>query len=119
MPEKQSLAEAERVLKERERETLEDLKRIEESTIAAEFDGSIGRLTRIDAHQQQQVALHGKRQLEFQLACVRNALDRVKQGTYGACLECGGAIAPARLEAAPEAPFCVACQERREREGRA
>lgn len=110
MPDEPTLSEIERILKDREQETLEALTSIEASTVAAEFDGSIGRLTRMDAHHQQQVALHGKRRLEFQLKCIQGALIRLKDGSYGACIRCEEAIAPARLEGTPEAPYCVTCQ---------
>jgi DnaK suppressor protein len=45
------------------------------------------------------------------------ALDRVANGTYGRCQECGGAISAERLEALPYAPFCFACAERLEADG--
>ena len=37
------------------------------------------------------------------------ALEQVRAGTYGVCETCGGAIAPARLEARPAARTCIAC----------
>lgn len=37
---------------------------------------------------------------------VRDALDRVDAGTYGACAVCGHAIDDERLEARPEAQTC-------------
>ncbi|MBL8775309.1 MAG: TraR/DksA C4-type zinc finger protein [Acidimicrobiales bacterium] len=37
------------------------------------------------------------------------AIERIEAGTYGRCDECGGAIAPARLEVLPATPWCVAC----------
>jgi DnaK suppressor protein len=37
------------------------------------------------------------------------ALDRLRAGTYGLCTRCGGAIAPARLEARPATPTCIDC----------
>lgn len=40
---------------------------------------------------------------------VDGALARVDDGTYGVCLVCGQAIAPARLEARPFATTCIAC----------
>ena len=46
---------------------------------------------------------------------LRVALMRVEDGDYGVCSECGGAIAPKRLLAVPDATTCVACQERLER----
>ena len=46
------------------------------------------------------------------------ALDRLDNGEYGTCTECGEAISPARLRAVPEVQTCVRCQDRIERLGR-
>lgn len=43
------------------------------------------------------------------------ALERLRDGEYGVCQECGEAIAPARLKAMPEVLTCVRCQDRLER----
>src|SRR5215475_1009808 len=43
-----------------------------------------------------------------------NALDRVRDGSYGTCEECGGAIPAARRRALPGVTTCVQCQERGE-----
>jgi RNA polymerase-binding transcription factor DksA len=48
-------------------------------------------------------------QAEAQLAAIDVALDRVALGTYGYCMSCGQPIAPARLEARPEAARCITC----------
>jgi DnaK suppressor protein len=37
------------------------------------------------------------------------ALSRIERGEYGTCMQCGGAIAPARLAALPTATRCIAC----------
>ena len=50
-----------------------------------------------------------------ELAAIDAALERLHAGHYGMCLDCGGAIAPARLHASPEAARCIHCQERHER----
>ena len=53
---------------------------------------------------------------------IDEALQRVDQGTYGTCDECGQDIAEARLLAVPFALLCLECQEREETlaaEGRA
>ncbi len=47
------------------------------------------------------------------LAELEAASDRVAAGTYGTCESCGRPIAPARLEARPEARTCIACASRR------
>jgi DnaK suppressor protein len=43
------------------------------------------------------------------------ALERMRQGTFGECAECGGDIELRRLKAIPWARYCVKCQEARER----
>lgn len=40
---------------------------------------------------------------------IQAALDRIADGTYGICADCGERIAQARLEAIPEATRCVNC----------
>jgi DnaK suppressor protein len=45
---------------------------------------------------------------------IDEALQRVGQGTYGTCDECGRDIAEARLSAVPFALLCRDCQEREE-----
>lgn len=42
------------------------------------------------------------------------ALQRLAEGTYGNCLECGDDIAAARLRALPFAVRCKTCEEARE-----
>jgi DnaK suppressor protein len=43
------------------------------------------------------------------LARIVAALRRLDEGRYGACVECGIAIEPARLSALPEAATCLDC----------
>ena len=45
---------------------------------------------------------------------IDEALQRVDQGTYGTCDQCGQDIAAARLSAVPFALLCLECQEREE-----
>jgi len=47
--------------------------------------------------------------LEEALARTERALAKLDDGSYGRCDVCGGAIAPARLEAMPDSVLCVAC----------
>lgn len=46
---------------------------------------------------------------------VRAALQRIQEGTFGACIQCEGAIAPRRLDALPWASLCIECQEASDR----
>jgi RNA polymerase-binding transcription factor DksA len=50
------------------------------------------------------------RHLLAELADVEGALGRVAAGSYGECVDCGDAIAAARLNAYPAATRCIACQ---------
>ena len=49
---------------------------------------------------------------------VAEALERLRNGEYGICQECGEAIAPRRLRVIPEASTCVRCQDRLDRMAR-
>jgi DnaK suppressor protein len=42
---------------------------------------------------------------------IENALQRMDEGAYGRCANCGQTINVLRLEAVPWARFCVDCQE--------
>jgi len=53
------------------------------------------------------------RELE-EMQDVEAALERIKNGVYGTCADCGDAISQDRLEAYPTAKRCIACQNRRE-----
>ena len=46
------------------------------------------------------------------LTLIRAALDRLAEGTYGECLNCGKTIGIKRLEALPWTPYCIDCQEK-------
>jgi DnaK suppressor protein len=40
---------------------------------------------------------------------IREALNRIAQGTYGVCAKCGVDIDPKRLKALPTATRCISC----------
>ena len=40
---------------------------------------------------------------------IERALEKLDEGTYGICDECGGEIVPGRLDAAPESALCIEC----------
>lgn len=45
-----------------------------------------------------------------QLVLIEAALQRIAEGTYGRCLDCGASIPSARLEARPQSVLCLDCQ---------
>lgn len=81
-----------------------------ESRGAVELDQtSVGRVSRIDALQQQQMALASDRQRTEELVRIEAALQRIKDGSYGDCLKCDEPIAEKRLKFDPAIPTCIDC----------
>jgi DnaK suppressor protein len=48
------------------------------------------------------------------LQLVNEALERVKNGTYGLCVSCQGEVQIKRLEAVPWARHCIECQDKQD-----
>ncbi len=44
-----------------------------------------------------------------EVARIDAALERIRRGTYGCCIQCGGRIEDLRLRKLPEAPMCLTC----------
>lgn len=55
-------------------------------------------------------------QLEHRLRDIIDAQDRLNDGAYGFCAECGNEIEAKRLMADPTVTFCVSCQKSTEPE---
>ena len=81
----------------------------EERARPVELTTAQGRVSRVDAMQQQQMALAEQRRIQARLRGVEQALKRVAEGEYGECGRCGGGIDRRRLEVRPEGPLCVPC----------
>ncbi len=77
----------------------------------------VGRLSRMDAMQMQQMELELSRRQQRELAALQNALNRIDEGDYGLCFECGEEINPKRLEIDLVATLCISCAQRRENLG--
>lgn len=52
-----------------------------------------------------------------ELVAINAALQRIADGSYGLCLQCGVSIPAARLHAQPTAERCVGCQDTQEKHG--
>ncbi|MFO0606884.1 MAG: TraR/DksA C4-type zinc finger protein [Polyangiales bacterium] len=52
---------------------------------------------------------------KFLLEKVEHALEKIEDGSFGLCEECGEEIAIKRLEARPETNLCIRCKEEQER----
>ncbi len=70
---------------------------------------SVGRLSRMDAMQQQAMAQAQERRRVQERVRIKAALDRLEEGEWGYCLTCGEEIAEARLRHDPSVAVCVGC----------
>lgn len=70
---------------------------------------SVGRLSRMDALQNQAMARAAQTRRDAERTRLTRALARLDEGEFGYCEECGDDIAPARLELDPAATRCVHC----------
>ncbi len=64
---------------------------------------------------ERQAVVHRAATARQMLKNLSQALERMRQGSFGECAECGGDIELKRLEAIPWVRCCVRCQEERER----
>ena len=87
-----------------------------DSARTVELDQPIGRLSRMDAIQQQKMARANRRSHELRLGLIAAALAAIERGEYGLCRVCEEPIGMARLKAKPETPLCLGCQRRAFRE---
>ncbi len=84
------------------------------ATNTVELDQSTqGRLSRMDAMQRQEMAKAEKRRAETRLQRVEAVLESYDdpEVDFGSCRQCGEPIALKRLQALPDALFCVPCAE--------
>ena len=75
-------------------------------------DRAIGRVTRVEAMQAQQVSLAVHRRAQQRLQRVEHALKLISEDRYGACTTCGEDIDTARLDVSPDTFVCVPCRDR-------
>jgi RNA polymerase-binding transcription factor DksA len=101
------------------------LRRIDGSVALEDLPGVIGdnspfadEVDEIQANEGREIGFATRTLLVERVHRLRNALEHLREGDYGTCVECGEPIAAARLRALPEVETCVRCQDRIERYGR-
>ena len=82
-----------------------------ESTKPVDLDEPIGRLTRMDAIQQQNMSAASRRAFDIRIRQVQQALGLLGRDEYGLCRRCEDPIGFPRLKARPESPYCLDCQD--------
>lgn len=98
------------LLEQRRQELLEREVATKEAREPVELDQQqLGRLSRIDALQNQAMAQDAERRRKIELQRIDSALERIESGDYGYCLNCDEEIPLARLEFDPAVATCVNC----------
>ncbi len=103
-------------------QTMDRIRQLGGAVVFEEFPGVIGDNTPL-ADEVDVIRLNEDREMSFTTRSLlveranklAEALERLRGGEYGLCVDCGEAIAPARLRAMPEVTTCVRCQDRLER----
>jgi DnaK suppressor protein len=103
------LAKYEVALQKLREELQEELDSNERESAPVKLEGVMGRISRMDAMQVQQVALAVKRQRQQRLTRISTALQRIEDREYGLCGRCEATIKEARLDAFPDAVLCIRC----------
>jgi DnaK suppressor protein len=101
----------------------ERLRQIEEGDVARKDDRkpveldqtTFGRLSRMDAMQQQAMSQAAGRMAQVEKQRIKAALRRIEEDEYGYCVLCGEDIAEKRLNFDPSVPTCIECAEQAER----
>ena len=107
----QQFEELQSILQKLQSELQEQLQLSKTATAAVTLDQTLlGRVSRMDAMQQQSVALSTKEKAQTRLRKVNIALSAIASGDYGYCARCDEGIGYGRLKAQPEARLCIACQ---------
>jgi len=82
----------------------------EDNSNTVEMDQQrMGRLSRMDALQGQQMAQASERRRKDMITRIEGALRRIENGDYGTCFVCGEDIDTARLNIDPTATRCIDC----------
>jgi len=98
-----------RLLTERDELTHDAEVTAEERDVVVLDQTSVGRLSRMDALQNQAMQVETERRREVELKRIDAALKRIDEDEYGYCVSCGEEIQPKRLDMDPANPVCIDC----------
>jgi DnaK suppressor protein len=106
---KKTLARFKKILLKEREQIVGEVKQIDESSKEMGQDGiqDIGDEAANIYNKQVLLSLNENERMRLQE--VDEALDRIGNGTYGICEECGGQISLKRIEVRPVAKYCVPC----------
>ena len=115
---KDRYAELQRILEERRREIVskvhEKIRDVRTEGMTGQEQGVLDSAESSEADIQEEIELALIQMKTETLSRINEALNRLEEGTYGYCFECGEEIAERRLRALPFAVRCKDCEEARE-----
>ncbi len=77
-----------------------------------QLDGTEGRLSRQDSMLHHEIAKDAHRRRLQRLVELQTALQRMDDGSFGVCAQCGGEISVERLSSHPQTVLCNTCARR-------
>ena len=112
----------ENLLNEKKETLIQELGYLEDNTMRLSSKEGAGDLSSHAYHladhatetQDREQAFHMASREGKYLFYIEEALDRVRNGTFGICKKCGKLIPKARLEAVPTAKMCISCKSAQE-----
>jgi DnaK suppressor protein len=105
-------------LEERLKDIIEGQENKKIGTAPIELDQArIGRLSRMDAIQQQAISKAASRLIDVERQRIQSALARMRADEYGYCIVCEEDIAEGRLQFDPSVLICITCAEEKEAKG--
>ncbi len=120
---KQQLESLKKLIIEKRAKILEQMGFLEESTLSSTSKDSSGELSSYpfhiadqgtDAEEREKAFLFASREGRY-LYHLDKALERIGDGTYGKCRQCGKDISVERLKAVPHATMCIQCKSLEEK----
>jgi DnaK suppressor protein len=110
-----TLTQLKKLLLEQHEEIQATLQGINDASDTVTLDQSrVGRISRMDAMQQQAMAQAETQQLSQRLKLIARALKKFNSDDYGYCEACDEIISSERLLIKPESQYCINCQEKKE-----
>ncbi len=102
-------------LEERYKAILDGQEAKKKDTAPVELDQArVGRLSRMDAMQQQAMSQAAARLVDIERQRIQTALKRIQSGEYGYCILCDEEIAEKRLQFDPSLLICISCAKEAE-----
>lgn len=109
-------AQAKKRLLVREQELLRDMRRLGEDAREAQQTDVQDPIDYVESSENKALKFREDTIASESLSQVQAALQRIDEGSYGTCIDCGRPIQEDRLEALPWTPYCLEDSEKHERD---